>query len=72
MNREHIRIETVATDPVGHPRLGSHQRFIFVAYDGRETDISRIFSGVAVDMWAGDPLMATFKTPFIRLVEVEA
>ncbi len=66
----HIRVETIATDPLGRPRPGERQRVIFVAADGSEVEISHILRGVQLDMFAGQAIAAKFETPFVRVVEV--
>lgn len=70
MNREHIRIERVVGDQHGGASIAKKDRYIFVAEDGSETEISRIMRGVELSAMAGEMWQATFKTPFIHVVEV--
>ena len=72
MTREHIRIERVVGDTTGGASIANKDRYIFVAEDGSETDISRIMRGVELSAFAGEIWEATFRTPFIHIVEVPA
>lgn len=69
---EHIRIERVVSGNHGGASIAQKDRYIFVADDGSETEISRIMRGVKLSAMAGEMWIATFETPFIHLVEVEA
>ena len=68
---EHIRIERVVKGDPGGASIAKRDRYIFVAEDGTETEISRIMRGVELSALAGEMWQATFKTPFIHLIEVE-
>jgi len=70
MSREHIRIERVV-DPKNHgASIAQKDRYIFVAEDGSEVEVSRIMRGVELSALAGSMWEATFRTPFIHIVEV--